>query len=350
MASSETGSGQTAGAPKKPRQGRSPAYPFIPLGKALEKAEALRVAEGGRPKHFSPRAAIAKAWDMGEKTGPTKQTIAALGYFGLFEFEGSGEDRAARLTDTALKILLDKQPVSPERDALIQKVALTPAIHKELWEKWGADLPSDPTLETFLVRDRNFSEDGAVDLMEAYKETIKFAKLGQSAIIPLKEDPPRPEIEVGDWIQATVNGADVFESPRRVRRIFNHNGKKWVQVEGTESGIPMEQTTLQKKQTVPDPTVPIRNIYDDAKHSIVRKEVFALDEGDVTLTFPDDLSVDSYNDLEGYLKLFLSKAKRRAEKERTDKFKKVERHIEETDDERRALRELYETAKKDVKD
>ncbi|MDZ4870189.1 MAG: hypothetical protein SGI91_22940 [Alphaproteobacteria bacterium] len=318
----------TPTAAKKPRQGRSPAYPFISVQKALEKAEQLRVAEGGRPKHFSPRPAIAKAWEMGEKTGPTKQTIAALGYFGLFEFEGSGEDRSARLTDTALKILLDKQPVSPERDALVQKVALTPTIHKELWEKWGADLPSDPTLETFLVRDRGFSEDGAKDLMEAYKETIKFAKLGQSAAIPAKEDPPRPEIQVGDWVQATVNGADVFDRPRRVRRIFNHEGKMWVQVEGTESGIPMEQTTLQKKQAAPDPTVPIRNIYDDAKSSIMRKEVFALDEGDVTLTFPDDLSPDSYNDLEGYLKLFLSKAKRRAQKERAEKFGKIERGIE----------------------
>ena len=43
-----------------------------------------------------------------------------------------------------------------------------------------------------------------------------------------------------------------------------------------------------------------------------RQEVFALDEGDVTLTFPASLSTQSYQDLADYLELFLRKAKRRA--------------------------------------
>lgn len=43
-----------------------------------------------------------------------------------------------------------------------------------------------------------------------------------------------------------------------------------------------------------------------------RREVFALDEGDVVLTFPDNLSAASYDDLESHLQLFLRKAKRRA--------------------------------------
>ena len=98
---------------KKPRQGRSPAYPFISLKAALERAEAFRVAEGGRPRHYSPLTAAAKAWGIGAKTGDLKQTVAALGHYGLFEFQGAAENRSARLTDFALRILLDKQPVSP---------------------------------------------------------------------------------------------------------------------------------------------------------------------------------------------------------------------------------------------
>lgn len=46
-----------------------------------------------------------------------------------------------------------------------------------------------------------------------------------------------------------------------------------------------------------------------------RQEVFALDEGDVVLTFPDGLSLESYSDLESYIGVFLRKAKRRAEKQ-----------------------------------
>jgi hypothetical protein len=44
----------------------------------------------------------------------------------------------------------------------------------------------------------------------------------------------------------------------------------------------------------------------------MRREVFALDEGDVILTFPDSLSATSFHDLQGYLQLFMRKAQRRA--------------------------------------
>lgn len=47
---------------------------------------------------------------------------------------------------------------------------------------------------------------------------------------------------------------------------------------------------------------------------MLRQEVITLDEGDVVLTFPADLSVESYDDLAEHLKLFLRKAKRRAER------------------------------------
>jgi hypothetical protein len=42
-----------------------------------------------------------------------------------------------------------------------------------------------------------------------------------------------------------------------------------------------------------------------------RREVFALDEGDVVITFPDALSAASFADLEAYLEVFIKKMKRR---------------------------------------
>ncbi|WP_211385275.1 hypothetical protein [Bradyrhizobium japonicum] len=42
------------------------------------------------------------------------------------------------------------------------------------------------------------------------------------------------------------------------------------------------------------------------------QEVFNLEEGPVTLTFPSTLSEESYEDLASYFELFLRKAKRRA--------------------------------------
>lgn len=49
-----------------------------------------------------------------------------------------------------------------------------------------------------------------------------------------------------------------------------------------------------------------------AKGSLLQ-EVFNLDEGPVTLTFPSQLSAASYGDLEAHLNIFLRKAKRRAD-------------------------------------
>ena len=325
----DTGS-QPQTPPRKPRQGRSPAFPFISLEKALERAEAFRVAEGGRPRHYSPMVSVARSWGMGVKTGPALQTIAALGHFGLFEFQGSGESRTARLTDLALRILLDKQLESTERDVSIRQAALNPRIHNELWQRWQAALPSDPTIETYLVRDRSFSESGARDLIAEYKATIAFAKLGQPANLPddnagaaqADGDKSETEIEVGDLVRVEVHGQDPFGKPVRVRAMQEHEGRPWVFVEGSETGILMEQAILEQKGKAEQPPRPAITPPILAENKAVvppppprsgaRQEVFTLDEGDVVLSFPENLSPASFHDLEGYLSLFLRKAQRRA--------------------------------------
>jgi hypothetical protein len=43
-----------------------------------------------------------------------------------------------------------------------------------------------------------------------------------------------------------------------------------------------------------------------------RQEVVTLDEGDVVITFPENLSVQSYEDLKDHLDLFIKKMQRRA--------------------------------------
>ncbi len=46
----------------------------------------------------------------------------------------------------------------------------------------------------------------------------------------------------------------------------------------------------------------------------MRKAVFALAEGDVTLTLPEGLSTASVEELEGYIEIFLRKIRRDAAK------------------------------------
>jgi hypothetical protein len=46
----------------------------------------------------------------------------------------------------------------------------------------------------------------------------------------------------------------------------------------------------------------------------VRKSRFALAEGDVVVTFPENLSADSVEDLDGFWQVFVKKARREAAK------------------------------------
>jgi hypothetical protein len=95
-------------------------------------------------------------------------------------------------------------------------------------------------------------------------------------------------------------------------------GHVWAFVDGSEACILMKQAVLEQKgKGEANPAITPPRLPEDRSPPLpaTRREVFALDEGDVVLTFPENLSVASYEDLEAYLQLFLRKAKRRVSAE-----------------------------------
>jgi hypothetical protein len=48
----------------------------------------------------------------------------------------------------------------------------------------------------------------------------------------------------GDLVQWTSGGVDQFETPRRVRGVHRRDGKEWALVEGTNTGIPLDELTV----------------------------------------------------------------------------------------------------------
>lgn len=162
--------------------GRGPAYPFIPLQKAVERAEQLRDANMARL--FASPLSIYKVWGWSGDSGNARQTLAALNQFGLVEYEGRGDDRQVGLSDLARRIVLDKVPGSQERAAALREAALSPAIHARLWEEYGPSLPPDVVIETFLVRDNRFNDVGAKNLIGEYRDTFEYARLGEPANVP----------------------------------------------------------------------------------------------------------------------------------------------------------------------
>lgn len=153
---------------------RSPAYPYIALPNALEKAAVLWRVEG---RHAAAVNVAMQHWGYKEDSSTGYSCVAALKKFGLVDHEGMGDTRQVKLSDLALTILLDKDPDSDERRDALRTAALGPRIHAELWERYGTELPSDQSLKRYLVLERGFNEAAVDELLEEYKQTMTFAGL-----------------------------------------------------------------------------------------------------------------------------------------------------------------------------
>lgn len=150
---------------------RSPNYPAIGLEKSLERAETLRTYA----RHHA--VSVSTAYNLWKyKKGLGDQIIAALKSFSLLDVTGERESRQIRLTDTARRILGN----APDRGDLLKVAALSPPLHKEIWEKYEGDIPANPVLRDYLVWDRNFNEDAVDNFINQFRETISYAKLNIS--------------------------------------------------------------------------------------------------------------------------------------------------------------------------
>lgn len=158
--------------------GRSVAYPFTSLETAIQRAQQFWYKEG---KNLAPITAAVSHWGYGEKSSGGKQTIAALKQFGLLEDVGSGDKRQVRLTSRALDVILE--PI--KRAHAIRDAAISPKIYAELLSHWKPDnLPSDATISTYLLREKDFNRYTVDAFIKDFKANIQYAGLTSSDNIP----------------------------------------------------------------------------------------------------------------------------------------------------------------------
>lgn len=162
--------------PVRKKHMRSPAYPYIGLGEAIEKARLILNAEKRHPATVD---AIATHWKLSTKSSGLKTGISALKKFGLLDEVKGSKIQQLKLSDLALRILLDEDS-SEERKKALKTAALNPEIYRELWEKYSSDLPSDSTLRSYLLLERKFNDVYVDTFIQNYKDTISFAKLTQT--------------------------------------------------------------------------------------------------------------------------------------------------------------------------
>ncbi|MGE0184098.1 MAG: hypothetical protein AB7P98_17745 [Parvularculaceae bacterium] len=326
---------QKAAGDYKTKRFRSPPYPFVPLGKAVERAKELYQQAQHHPV---PLHVLASAWGYALKSSGLLQTAAALKQFGLLDDQGSGDKRRFRLTNDAIRIVTDPDQLSAKRTEAIKRAALAPKVHTYLWEKFGMAGVSgsmDVALKSFLTVDRRdsgeapYSNSAAEEVISEYKETAIYAGLANSDIIsglgngvPDSDNLKPPEkpggktfgsAKVGDLVQWEAGGELKLESAKRVRAIQKHDGVEWVFVDGSETGIPMTETIVEKKGEADEGGLkPPRLALSETKEPGVWKELTRLDTGDAVISLPEKFSADGFYDLEIWVESLLRKAARKA--------------------------------------
>lgn len=175
----------------KPKQERSPSFPFISLKKAVERAETLYA---NHKREAARLVTVAITWGYGAKSSGLLQTVAALKQFGLVEDLGSGEDRKIQITDLARRILADSRPGA--RENAIKEAAVSPKVIAEYLPKWVPERPSDAHCISELHLDRGFTADSARAFLRIFDETVAYANLDDDAGSrdERKEDQSEPAI------------------------------------------------------------------------------------------------------------------------------------------------------------
>lgn len=174
------------GTPKKAKQGRSPGYPSINIQEAIAKAKALYAAEG---KYPAPMPSAFTAWGFSMKSSGGRGVRASLKYFGLITVDGDNETGKVKLTDDALRIILDEREDQTEKNAIIRKLALLPSIHQALMAAYPNGLASDASVEHLLIFEQGYNKSAAAEVISEFKATAAYAGFYKPAIVADKSDP-----------------------------------------------------------------------------------------------------------------------------------------------------------------
>lgn len=228
---------------------RSPAFPFIDLETAVQRAEKFY---GKNQDHDAAPEIAVTFWDYSQKSSGGRQTIAALKQYGLLDVDKNGR---VRLSDRGLDVVM---PGSPKRNAAIRAAALSPPEFRELWDAYGEKLPETGQLRYDLVRgEKKFNPNSVDDFISNYRATITYAKLRKSGKVGSEDGAPEDNGDpgnadsasqlagVGDSIQWESRGVAQFPEPRRVRAVTPDG--EWLFVDGSETGLPASECAVIKK-------------------------------------------------------------------------------------------------------
>jgi hypothetical protein len=170
---------KTASETKRTRT-RSPAYPAIDLQTALARASALWAKIN---RHATPLDTVASYWGYESKSSKAMSEVAAMIKYGLLSDDGIGAKRTIKLTDVGIKLSYNPDATSREYLNDLKKAALSPIIHRDLWDRYQGNLPDDGLIKRHLVVDKKFNEQYVDEFISQFRRTIEFSKLSPNDIV-----------------------------------------------------------------------------------------------------------------------------------------------------------------------
>lgn len=226
---------------------RSPSYPALSLSDAVDRAMVLYQKEGRNKVAIH---AAVQGWGYSQKSSGGMASVAALKTWGLLEDEGTGASRRVWLSPHGLDIVRDNRPNSSERAKRLAEMALAPKIIATLHEQFGSDPVSDENLRYFL-ESAEYNPNAVKDIIKVYRDALSYVEddAGPLEGRTDEEEIEKPEVSVGDMVQWTSQGTLQFQEAKRVRALEFHHGDQWAFVDGSETGIPVAELTIESKST-----------------------------------------------------------------------------------------------------
>lgn len=262
---------------------RGPAYPYINLEDAVGLAQKLY--------HFAKRSpansvtVLKESWEYSPTSSSASKVLAAMSYFGLTEPApsqlGDKQDQI-RITDRAYRILVDMLD-SAERKQAIRDAFLAPKAYKLCWDIWGSEPP--PSMRSTLLFEHRFIDSTVDQFITNYKKSLLYADMAQLG----DADPAKHNEKSGE-----SSGNEVDKSP-----LGDSQSNSSLERVGGEGG-------QQKNPSLTSPA------FLDRRPGM-RQEIFSLAEGDVTISWPESLSAESFEDFNDWVSILLRKVKRNSQ-------------------------------------
>lgn len=223
----------------------SPSYPHLSLEKALERAS--KIFEEDRVNTID-RATAAKHVGYNSKSGASDKMLGTLAHYGLLESAGKGQ---TKLTALALDIFAPENDIS--KKVALHKAGTSPTLFAMIGESFET-MPSQEALKNWMIR-KDFIDSAIIPASKAYFRTMEYLERqeaiesgGPSTDESANVDEPDDNVvvyggaQLGDLIQREVDGILKLSTPTRVRQVTDDG--EWVFVEGSETGIPMQETIV----------------------------------------------------------------------------------------------------------